>query len=813
MRHWAYLLLLLAGCARQSSESRYQKAKMLLDQGELKPALVEADAGFRGEKSWRFRLLKAEILLANGDAPTAVEVLNAADPETDDLRARLAMHRGQARYLLSDYPAAESDLNQARDLARNLNEPVLDAQIELRRGALLVRQEKTSQAEESFRSVLRTAAALEDLHLQVPAMGNLGFLFLNSYRYDEAIYWLNRARDASERLGLADSAARALGNLGWCFHRLGDPEKALKYMRDAEARFRTSGNRYEQQAWTGNIGDVLLEDGDFTGAAKQFSAALAIGSGAREQYWRGKWLSNLSSASIGAKDFEAAERYNDEALRVKKDLPGGSDFHARSNRARIMEGRGDLAGGEKLFRSLLEETSADPTDMLDAESGLAELLVKRNDAPKADAQFRSALSLIERQRASLARDEYKLSYFSGLIRFYQDYIDFLVANGQPAKALEIAESSRARVLDEKLHSGETSKSVARDVSAAGLQQLARSSNSVLLSYWLAPERSFLWVVTPTAVTMHTLPPEKKITALVEAFGTQIENLRDPLDSESGAGRELAQILLGPVRPQLRPGVRIVMVPDRALHSLNFETLPDPDRPSQYLIDSATISIAPSLGVLGGASRASNSNGSILLIGDPDPAVEEYPRLPYANKEIALIEQNFVTGRSVVVQGARATPAAYRDNDPARFSFVHFAAHAAANRESPLDSALILSRHESGYALSARDVMNVPLRADLVTLSACRSAGARMYSGEGLVGLSWAFLRAGARNVVAGLWDVNDMSTANLMSDFYGRLTHGSAPADALRDAKLKMVHSKGAYRKPFYWGPFQLYAGAGLQSH
>jgi CHAT domain-containing protein len=105
-------------------------------------------------------------------------------------------------------------------------------------------------------------------------------------------------------------------------------------------------------------------------------------------------------------------------------------------------------------------------------------------------------------------------------------------------------------------------------------------------------------------------------------------------------------------------------------------------------------------------------------------------------------------------------------------------------------------------------MNVPLRASLVTISACRSAGAKTYSGEGLVGLSWAFLRAGARNVVAGLWDVTDESTANLMGDFYAELVKGEPPARALRDAKLRMIASHGAYRKPFYWGPFQLYAGA-----
>ena len=322
-------------------------------------------------------------------------------------------------------------------------------------------------------------------------------------------------------------------------------------------------------------------------------------------------------------------------------------------------------------------------------------------------------------------------------------------------------------------------------------------------------------MTPTGVTWHELPAEKKINALVEAYASLVENLRDPLDSESPAGRELAQILLDPVRKLLQDQTRIILVPDRALHSLNFETLPDPDQPSRYLIERATISIAPSLGVVAGAAETAGTENSILMIGDPEPAVEEYQRLPYASKEMTLIEQKFaassggrMAGHSVVLEGARAYPAAYRDNDPSKFSFIHFAAHAAANRESPLDSALILSRHDSGYTLSARDVMNVPLHAELVTLSACRSAGARAYSGEGPVGLSWAFLRAGARNVVAGLWDVNDLSTASLMADFYGRLTAGAPPADALRKAKLALAHSTGAYRKPFYWGPFQLYTGS-----
>src|SRR5689334_6558463 len=98
-------------------------------------------------------------------------------------------------------------------------------------------------------------------------------------------------------------------------------------------------------------------------------------------------------------------------------------------------------------------------------------------------------------------------------------------------------------------------------------------------------------------------------------------------------------------------------------------------------------------------------------------------------------------------------------------------------------------------------MQVPLHADLVTLSACRSSGARTYSGEGPVGLARAFLQAGAGSVIAGLWDVADRSTAQLMDGLYGRMITGMPPAESLREAKLSMISS--SYAKPYYWGPFQ----------
>ena len=159
--------------------------------------------------------------------------------------------------------------------------------------------------------------------------------------------------------------------------------------------------------------------------------------------------------------------------------------------------------------------------------------------------------------------------------------------------------------------------------------------------------------------------------------------------------------------------------------------------------------------------------------------------------------------------AQATPAAYLASDPEQFSYIHFVAHGTASRLSPLDSAIVLSTAggEDDFKLYARDIIRHHLRADLVTISACYSAGERAYSGEGLVGLSWAFLMAGAHNVVAALWDASDAPTEQLMNRFYDELDRGAMPDAALRAAKLSLLRG-GNFRNPFYWAPFQLYAGS-----
>jgi CHAT domain-containing protein len=280
--------------------------------------------------------------------------------------------------------------------------------------------------------------------------------------------------------------------------------------------------------------------------------------------------------------------------------------------------------------------------------------------------------------------------------------------------------------------------------------------------------------------------------------------RDPLAGRSVVGKRLYNTLIAPVAQFIPPGGRVVVVPDGALHNLNFETL-IVDKPTpHYWIDDVTIAIAPSLGILQAGQETRSGLQSLLVIGDPITDGTGYQPLPEAALEIEQVQRHYPTAQTAVYTRDKATPGAYGSAGPQNFSTIHFATHVEANEQSPLDSAIILSPRQSAYKLYARDVAEMPLSANLVTISACRGAGARTLSGEGLVGFAWAFFQAGAQNVVTSLWDVNDRSTADLMDRFYGGVESGKSYADALRDAKLQMLRSQ--YTKPFYWAPFQLYS-------
>jgi CHAT domain-containing protein len=138
--------------------------------------------------------------------------------------------------------------------------------------------------------------------------------------------------------------------------------------------------------------------------------------------------------------------------------------------------------------------------------------------------------------------------------------------------------------------------------------------------------------------------------------------------------------------------------------------------------------------------------------------------------------------------------------------IHFATHGLLDEKQPELSGLVLTRtpgsREDGL-LQVYEIFNLELDADLVVLSACDTGLGNAVGGEGLLGVTRALLYAGAHSVVVSLWQVDDTSTPDLMVGFYRHLDKAGDKAEALRQAKLTMIHEK-RFAHPFYWAPFIL---------
>jgi CHAT domain-containing protein len=269
-------------------------------------------------------------------------------------------------------------------------------------------------------------------------------------------------------------------------------------------------------------------------------------------------------------------------------------------------------------------------------------------------------------------------------------------------------------------------------------------------------------------------------------------------TDSVRGRQLYETLLAPAMRYVR-SPRIIVVPDGRLSSMNLEAAIVPSPKPHYWLEDVTLSYTPALHFLQPEKTRKASSQRLLLIGDVPASGPDFLALRRAGSEIMTVGRYFA--QPVVLAGPKATPRAYLDSSPGRFSTIHFAAHGTANERTPLDSSVILA----GGKLSGHEIKEARLTAELVTVSSCNSAGKRTYQGEGLVGLAWAFLRAGAKRVVAAQWDVSDATSPLLMDVMYSEVAKGRDPASALRQAKLAMLRAGGKDARPFNWAPFILY--------
>jgi CHAT domain-containing protein len=751
---------------------------------------------------WQFHLLHAEALLGQGKVKEASALLRDPVPPNPELRqmalrrqvdlanTSLQSNRQQAMALLDEAAAAITD-------------PDAQIRIHLLRGAGWLRTPETDRAEQEFTAALQQATATGSAYREAGALNNLSLCKRRRGQYEEAVALAAQAVARAVRAHAGLVEAQAHNNLANYYLYLGNTGDASQHLQQAIKLFEATDDRADLMIASNLLGIVHDGRDDVAGAVQSYERAYHLAVELDRKADAALYAANVAIALIKDKQWETAAGWNQKAAAIDAQADGTptASYIAR-NQARIADAQGNVEDATRACRKLLVDAQKNQFLRWEAYELLGSMDARGHRFRQANDEFASALSVINGARSQLESPQNRITLLSRLIPFYQEYVDSLVEQGNDGLALTVIESSRARVLAESLR--RNSEPMAFD--AARLKRLAEATNSVVVSFWMAPRRSFAWLITSRDVQRFVLPPAAEIEGLITAYGNSVEHSwGDPLAAKDPAGTKLWDVLLAPIAQKIPHGARLIVVPDGMLNRLNLETLVVPGPTPHYWLEDAQMAIAPSMTLLAANLKPSHAAAaSLLLMGAPVP-VAGFDRLPQAEAEIADIRNRFPSAEKAVLTGPAATVAAYGRATPSKFSFIHFAAHAEPNPESPLESAIVLSPEQGQYRLKARDIVGSALNADLVTISACRSAGARVYAGEGLIGLAWAFLEAGSNAVIAGLWDVNDGSSRLLMDRLYAGIAAGQSPAVALHNAKVAMLQGDPRFRKPYFWAPFQSY--------
>ena len=808
------IFLLLPACAESPGrlDQEYGRAREAMWRGEFGSATQLADratsrvsGGSNPLAYWRFRLLSCELAILTRDFAAAERILTARLPDGpafDALRARQRLLEAKLQIEQGNIRAGHEALGGARALGVSESDEALE--IDRLDGQALLRLSQWSQGDEMLNRVLDTSDRLSDRYHQAMALNDLGMGRVARNRYDEALPYFERVI-AMPDVGEWSIYAAALKNAGSCYQRLGQFDRALSLQQRAFSIQEKRGKRESFVQALGEMGALYGLRGEPDHALPYFQRALneAKAAGLKEEATR--LAGNLASVELDLHRWDDAERDNQEAQRLWLETHDTPSVYHASNNARIALGRSQFDEAARLLNQLIAIPGIPPSVLWNAHVNLAKAANARKQPDRAAQEYEAALSVIETTRAGLIRTDDKVSYLTRLISFYQEYVSALIAQGQTDRALEVADSSRGQLLAERQRTSAPGR-----VKAAAFQRLARESGAVILSYWLDPDRSWLWVLSPRGVKLLPLPAAGDIEKLVRQHQSTIADaMADPLSASHTAGDKLYQILVAPAAEWLTPDARVIIVPDGALHEINFETLVVDAPQRHYWINDVQVEIAPSLATLTTeAAPVAKGTSRLLLVGNAPAHEPEFPALAYADAEMSRVAAHFAPDAVTRLEREHASPAAYTAAQPDSFAYVHFTAHATTNLESPLDSVVVLSGPQDRFKLYARDVALNRLHAELVTVSACRSAGDHAYSGDGLVGFSWAFMKAGARHVIAGLWDIDDASTPQLMDRLYAGIAAGHTPGRALRDAKRALIAAGGAPAAPYRWAAFELFTAS-----
>ncbi len=807
------------------------------------------------------------VQLTTGDAEAALATLKRAleirraadDPSTQAsiLTAVAAIHgeRGEGDTALDLY-------RQALDLSRAAGDRNDEANVLQNMASLYLRRGEPQQALDLFTDALQIHRQLGNRPMEASLLSFLGTTSLYLGDFDRALndYTQSLAIHAgtqSARQGCT------LQNIGRVYDLQGHPDRALEYYTQAYQMSHGSDPRCEALALHGT-GQAKIALGNPREAIRFLEQALTLYRGIGNVYGEASVLLELGRAWQALADEEQASRLFHQALdlcRQRKIL--NTEAIAQSAIARLERDRGHLAEAASAIEESLRIIESMRPKVASQRQRITffasrreyydfyvDLRMRMRERDPGGGHLAVALAASERARARGLLDllaEGRIDLRRGIspeLKSREDEVgnrvsllqgqllDDLSQGGKLAARIEAeldeAEDERERIEGRirREHPHYAAVSNPATLEPRRIQELL-DDRTALLEYAVGGESSYLFVVTRDRLEGFRLPGAGELSDRVEIVReTLARSGRRQLSRYADSAYQLYRLLLGPAEEILRDKPRLIVSPDGPLLLLSFEALLTEagggrayhDLP--YLLKEKSVTYVPSASVFAelgpqtdavpAASGGSTAAGTGLFLGFADPVYGPAPAMPLQSLPSSRLEVEEIAGllppdRVRLYLGADASEANVKENpalEEARW--IHFAVHGFFNEERPELSGLVLSQTgERPGLLQAYEIFNLDLSADLVVLSACDTALGRNVSGEGILGVSRAFLYAGASSVVVSLWQVSDASTADLMIRFYRHLGESGDKAEALRLSKLELIR-QGRYDQPYYWAPFIL---------
>lgn len=652
----------------------------------------------------------------------------------------------------------------------------------------------------------------------------------------EALRFLERALAIDDADDPSNRAA-TLSIMGRIFTRLGDDRQALEKFDQALAIFRQLGNRHRAAMVLHYVGVLQYSLDQYGQALVSLRQALPL-LAATERQNAIDALATIARAERKLGHLEASREAivqaldKNEALRIKP--------ASRALRSSLFALRQDFY--DFYVDLLIELDRRHPGAGYDARA--LEASERARARSQLEALIESGVDLtrggdpeLRRRAAALEGEIHDLELRRLRLLDEAERTDQLTALESELRSL-LREYEQAQG---RIRLASPSYAALIRPSPLGVEEIRRRAlgdDTLLLQYDLGEKRSYLWALTRQSISTFELPGRRAIEPLARrAYELlTLSHRRESRLPTRQALAELSDILLRPVAPMLGRR-RLLIVGEGALHYVPFGALPlAGDAP---LLAGREVVYAPSASTLAELRRRRTARppapGTIAVVADPvfqshDPRfshdqaaaiaaggarggaadLRRFERLVYSEQEAAAIAALVDAGDRFEALGFAADRDVVASGVLGRYRIVHFATHGYVDAEHPELSRLVLSlldergrRRDDGF-LFAHEIYDLELPAELVVLSACRTALGREVRGEGLVGLTQAFMYAGASRVLVSLWPVNDEATAELMARFYRHLLlDGLSPAAALARAQLS-ISREARWQAPYYWAGFVL---------